>query len=68
MSDHDKTVRSAATALQKAIADAHKAGYRVAWPSRPEDLGAIAISETGKVKPAAAQAARPATSTGEAKT
>ena len=45
--------------LQSAIAAAEKAGFSIAWPGRPEDLGAIAISETAKVK-RPAQTAAPA--------
>lgn len=47
--DHEKKLRDAASALQVAIADAKKAGYAIQWPARPEDLGAMAISETAKV-------------------
>jgi hypothetical protein len=49
MANVEQAVRDAANALQGAITDARKAGYAVAWPGRPEDLGAIAISETAKV-------------------
>ncbi|MBR1198826.1 hypothetical protein JQ574_22780 [Bradyrhizobium sp. AUGA SZCCT0158] len=60
--DHEKNIRAAAEKLQSAIAEGRKAGLSIAWPGRPEDLGAIAISETVKVKrPApAAPAAAPA--------
>jgi len=60
--DHEKTIRAAADKLQSAISEGRKAGFSVAWPGRTEDLGAIAISETAKVKrPApAAPAAAPA--------
>lgn len=42
-------VRKLAADLAAAIRDARKAGYSVEWPSRPEDLDRIAISETGRV-------------------
>lgn len=59
--DAERVIRSAAQALADAIAEGRKAGLAVAWPSRPEDLTAIAISATGKaedpelVKPAPAR-------------
>jgi hypothetical protein len=46
----EAAVRSAAEALDAAIVKARAAGLVVAWPSRPEGLSAIAISETGKAK------------------
>lgn len=49
----DDAVREAARNLQQAIAVAQAEGYLVAWPSRPADLGAIAVSETGRVGAAA---------------
>lgn len=51
MSDHEKTVREAALALQTAIADAIADGYRVDWPTNAAGLDRIAISETSKVTP-----------------
>jgi len=47
----EKTVRDAALALQKAIADAVAAGFVVEWPGSALALDKIAISATGKVKP-----------------
>jgi hypothetical protein len=43
-------VREAAAGLAAAIEAARAAGYAVAWPSRPEGLAAIAISQTGRAK------------------
>jgi hypothetical protein len=48
MNAKEKAVRDAATALHGAILDARKAGLHVRWPHTPEDLAAIAISETKK--------------------
>ena len=48
--DKEQSVRDAAVALQKAIAEAVAAGYRVVWPGSASDLDKIAISETGAVK------------------
>lgn len=50
MSTKEKAVRDAAVALHKAISDAKSAGLAVLWPSSPEGLAGIAISETGEVK------------------
>ncbi len=49
-SNAEAAVRSAASALHDAIVKARGEGLSVAWPSRPEGLPAIAISETGKPK------------------
>jgi hypothetical protein len=62
--DAERAIRSAAQALADAIAEGRKAGLAVAWPSRPEDLPAIAISATGRAeepeppKPAPARPAK----------
>ena len=61
--DAERAIRSAAQALADAIAEGRKAGLAVAWPARPEDLPAIAISATGKAdepEPAKPAPARPA--------
>jgi hypothetical protein len=42
-------VRQLAADLAAAIRDARKAGYSIEWPSGPEGLSSIAISETGRV-------------------
>jgi hypothetical protein len=42
-------VRQLAADLAAAIRDAKKAGYSIEWPSSPEGLSSIAISETGRV-------------------
>lgn len=60
--DAERPIRSAAQALADAIADGRRAGLAIAWPSRPEDLPAIAISATGKAEepePAKPVPARP---------
>lgn len=48
MANAEQAVRDAALALQSAIVTAAGDGYRVHWPSGPEGLHQIAISETGK--------------------
>lgn len=61
--DAERAIRSAAQALADAVDQGRKAGLAVAWPSRPEDLAAIAISATGKVvepEPTKPVLARPA--------
>jgi hypothetical protein len=62
--DAERAIRSAARSLADAIGEGRKAGLAIAWPSRPEDLSTIAISETGKVaaepEPAKSTPARPA--------
>ena len=45
----EAVVRKLAADLAAAIRDARREGYSVEWPSRPEDLDRIAISETGRV-------------------
>lgn len=52
MATKEKAVRDAAGALLDAINEARKAGLVVTWPSSAEGLASIAISETGKAKPA----------------
>lgn len=42
-------VREAAVKLHEAIVAAIEAGYRVPWPSSPDGLPAIAVSETARV-------------------
>ncbi|KTR02553.1 hypothetical protein NS365_21445 [Aureimonas ureilytica] len=53
--EHPKAaaVRKAADALYDALDAARAVGLAVTWPSRPEDLLAILISETGSVRDAA---------------
>lgn len=60
--DAERAIRSAAQALAEAIATGRSAGLAIAWPSRPEDLPAIAISATGRIKsePAEPEQAKPA--------
>ncbi|MBN9235095.1 MULTISPECIES: hypothetical protein [Phyllobacteriaceae] len=48
MSQKEKAVREAASALSAAIAEARSAGLHVQWPHSHEGLLAIAISETKK--------------------
>ncbi|WP_062236408.1 hypothetical protein [Aureimonas sp. N4] len=50
--EHPKAaaVRKAAGALADALAAARAVGLAITWPSRPEDLPAILISETGSVR------------------
>lgn len=48
MSNREKAVRDAAAALHDAIVAARKDGLHITWPSRPEDLPAIAVSEAKK--------------------
>lgn len=50
-------LRAAAAALLEAWANAHAAGYRAVWPSRPADLAFLAISETAAVVPVASATA-----------
>jgi hypothetical protein len=50
MATKEEKVRTAAAALQIAIADAAEDGFVVEWPRRFEDLAFIAISESGKGK------------------
>lgn len=45
----EEKLRAAASALLEAWVDAHAAGYRAAWPTRPQDLAFLAISETAAV-------------------
>lgn len=45
----EEKLRAAAAALLEAWVDAHAAGYRAAWPARPQDLAFLAISETAAV-------------------
>ena len=45
----DAIIRKHAADLAAAIRDAKREGYSVDWPSRPEDLERIAISQTGRV-------------------
>lgn len=52
MADLESNVRAAATALHDAIVAAQAAGYLVPFPRMLDELNRIAISETGKVKPA----------------
>jgi hypothetical protein len=49
MASPDQAVRDAASALKAAISAATSVGYRVEWPSRVEDLDAVAVSETAAV-------------------
>lgn len=61
MSNPETAVRDAAQALHLAITDAREAGLYVAWPSSPEGLPGIAVSETKRVAdrdPAAAPPVR----------
>lgn len=51
MGAHEKDVRAAARRLHAAIMAARRAGLAIAWPSRAEDLPALAISETGRARP-----------------
>lgn len=44
-------VREAAVKLHEAVVAAIEAGYFVQWPSSPDGLPAIAVSETRRVKP-----------------
>jgi len=62
MSQIETAVRDTAAALHAAIKSAVDAGYRIGWPSSPDGLLSIAVSETAKVKPAAyvAPEAKPA--------
>ncbi|KFC73196.1 hypothetical protein FG93_01940 [Bosea sp. LC85] len=46
----EAAVREAASALRAAIAAAEAAGLTVALPRRAADLGAIAISATGRAR------------------
>lgn len=46
----ENEVRAAAARLHDAVAKARENGLVVTWPSRPEDLLGIAISETGSAK------------------
>lgn len=48
MTPKEQAVRSAAKALQEAIADAQKAGLIVIWPRNADGLASISVSETGK--------------------
>lgn len=48
MKNKEKAVRDIAVALLTAIQEAREAGMVVVWPSRPEGLSAIAVSETAK--------------------
>lgn len=48
MSNPEKAVRDAAASLHDAIVAAKAAGLHVTWPSRPDDLPAIAVSEAKK--------------------
>ena len=64
----EKAVRDAAAALKTAIAEAEAAGYRVDWPANAGGLGAIGISETGRMKAAPAPQAEPATAEAVAET
>jgi hypothetical protein len=49
MTNHEQAVRDAAIELKTAITEAVGAGYRIAWPSNPAGLDAIAVSETRRV-------------------
>ncbi len=60
MSDVETAVREAATQLHAAIVAAEADGYRITWPATAAGLPAIAISETGRVVPAAVPAVDPA--------
>jgi hypothetical protein len=53
MSSSETAVREAAIKLHEAIVAAQAEGYRIDWPVNALGLPAIAISETGKMKPAA---------------
>lgn len=61
MTSKETAVRTAAQTLHDAIMAAREAGLVVHWPHRPEDLPAIAISETGKATVTATVAAVPGT-------
>jgi capsular polysaccharide biosynthesis protein len=53
MASSEQAVRDAAAELHAAILDAEADGYRIAWPTSAAGLPEIAISETGRVAPAA---------------
>ena len=50
MTNHEDNVRAAAKRLHAAVVAARQNGLSVAWPSRVDDLPAIAVSETGRPK------------------
>lgn len=45
----EQKVREAAAALLLAVSDAKAAGLVIQWPSKPEGLASLAISQTGKI-------------------
>lgn len=54
MKNAEKAVRDAAAALHDAIIAAKRVGLNVTWPSRPDGLLTIPVSETAKANEDAA--------------